>query len=84
MERMGDIHGMARTYGNLASFYQARHDTEKAAAYVARAYPIFVHLGAAEAQQAAGHLVDILGSVEAANAYLTETAQSLDDPTTLG
>ena len=51
---------------------------------MARAYPTFARLGAAEAQQAAGHLVSILGSVEAANAYLEEIVRSVGDPTTPG
>ena len=77
LERVGDIHGVAQTFGNLGLFYQARGDTEQAAHYMAQAYLIFVRLGAApEAQQAGGLLVDILGSVEAANEYLAQMAEA--------
>ena len=75
MERVGDIHGMAAIYGNLGNFYHAQGDTEQAANYMARAYIIFARLGAVpEAQQAAGLLVGILGSLEAANEYLAQVA----------
>ena len=50
--------------------------TEEAAQYVARAYIIFARLGAAETEQAGGHLVSILGSVDKANAYLQALAES--------
>jgi hypothetical protein len=75
MERLGDVHGMAQTFGNLGAYYQVQGDTERAAHYVARAHLLFARLGAApEAEQAGRHLVDILGSVEAANAYLAQVA----------
>ena len=70
-ERVGDIHGMATTWGNLGSLYQAQGEAELAAQYVARALLVFFRLGAqAEAQQAGSHLARILGSPEAAQAYL--------------
>ena len=73
-ERMGDIHGMAQTYGNLGHLYQAQGDTDQAARYVAQAYLFFAQMGAPEAQQIAGLLVNIIGSADAANAYLQRMA----------
>jgi tetratricopeptide (TPR) repeat protein len=71
-ERLGDVHGMAQTYTNLGSVYRSQGDLERAARYTVQAYLIFVRLGAAEAHQAANQLVDILGSKEAAEAYLKQ------------
>ena len=79
MERVGDIHGMAQTYGNLGNFHQAQGDSERAAWYMARAYVIFAQLGAAPGAQQAGRLlIDILGSEEAAEAYLAQFVQEDD------
>lgn len=44
-----------------------------------QAYLIFVCLGAAVAQQAAEQLVDILGSVEAAEAYVTQLTEEEEE-----
>ncbi|MFQ5342662.1 MAG: tetratricopeptide repeat protein, partial [Anaerolineae bacterium] len=80
-ERVGDIHGMAQTFGNLGGFYQAQGDTEQAAHYATRAYLIFARLGARpEAEQAAALLVSILGSVEAADRYLSQVVESATPP----
>jgi tetratricopeptide (TPR) repeat protein len=77
-ERVGDVHGMAQTRGNLGYLYQAQGDTDRAAGYAARAYAAFAQLGAApEAQQAENLLVDILGSEDAANAYLTDLTEEV-------
>jgi hypothetical protein len=73
LERVGDVHGMARTWGNLGYLFEAQGDTDQAAHYAARAYLVFVQLGAErDAAQAASQLAEILGSVDAANAYLAE------------
>jgi tetratricopeptide (TPR) repeat protein len=70
-EKLGDVYGMAQTWGNLGNFYYAQGDGDRAAHYTAQAYLIFAQLGAApEAQQAAQQLMDILGSIDAVNAYL--------------
>jgi tetratricopeptide (TPR) repeat protein len=72
-ERVGDVYGQAATWGNLGYLYQEQGDTEQAAEYMARAYLVFAQLGAErDAAQAASQLVEILGSVDAANAYLAE------------
>jgi uncharacterized protein with beta-barrel porin domain len=70
-ERVGDVHGMAQTWGNLGNLYQAQGESQQAAEHMARAYLVFTQLGAErDAAQAGSLLVDILGSVDAANAYL--------------
>jgi tetratricopeptide (TPR) repeat protein len=79
--QVGDIYGMARIYGNLGSYYQARRDKEQAAQYTARAYRIFAHLGAPETQQAGRQLISILGTVEAAEAYLAQVAEEMQRKT---
>jgi hypothetical protein len=59
---------------------KAQGDTQRAANYTARAYVVFARLGAApEARQAAQQLADILGSEDAANAYLTELSEDEED-----
>jgi tetratricopeptide (TPR) repeat protein len=76
-DRLGDIHGMARTLGNLGYLHRALGDMDQAAPYVAQAYFIFVQLGAApEIQQAGQLLVNILGSVEAAITYLAQMIEA--------
>jgi tetratricopeptide (TPR) repeat protein len=78
-ERLGDIPGMAYIWGNLGYLFHARNDTEQAARYAARAYVTFDMLEAApEAHQAWRLLAEILGSVEAANAYLDEVSEDAD------
>jgi tetratricopeptide (TPR) repeat protein len=78
MERLGDVHGMAQTHTNLGIYYQAQGNTEQAAHYMARAYLLFARLGAAsDAEQAGRLLVDILGSVEAANACLAQVGKEM-------
>jgi tetratricopeptide (TPR) repeat protein len=76
-ERVGDVYGMAKTWGNLGLLYKSQGDKEKAAEYLAQAYLVLDQLGAAPAaRQAASGLVRVLGSVEAANAYLECLAAS--------
>jgi tetratricopeptide (TPR) repeat protein len=71
LERLGDRYGMAAAYNNLGAHYRAIGNTQQAATYVAQAYLVLSSLGAAEARQSGQHLISILGSVEAANAFLT-------------
>jgi tetratricopeptide (TPR) repeat protein/uncharacterized protein YukE len=72
-EHLGDVHGMTQTWGNLALLYGDQGDKEKAAEYLAQAYLVFTQLDAAPgANQAVSELARVLGSVEAANAYLED------------
>lgn len=78
-EQIGDIHGLATTYYNLGLFYNEQGDTEQAAPYAAQAYLLFHRLGATrEAEQAGQLLVRMLGSVEAANSYLSQVVDTKD------
>jgi tetratricopeptide (TPR) repeat protein len=80
-ERVGDSHGMAQTWGNLGLLRQQQGEDELAARYFARSYLILSHLGAYEAQRVGGWLVELLGSPEAAEAYLRDfLARHSDDP----
>jgi hypothetical protein len=70
---------MAQTWGNLAYLYHAQGITDQAAQYAAEAYLVFRQLGAGpEVGQAGNLLVDILGSMDAANAYLAELTEQSD------
>jgi hypothetical protein len=53
---------------------------DQAARYAAQAYLILAQLGAWEQEQVAKLLVDLLGSVEAANAYLAEIQEQEEQP----
>jgi tetratricopeptide (TPR) repeat protein len=75
-ERLGDSYGVAQTMGNLAGYYLDQGNTDQAAHHIAHAYLIFAHLGAVpDAQRAAERLANVLGSVQAANAYLARLAE---------
>lgn len=70
-QRLGDIYSVGLGLKALGQVHQRREDTRQAMHFAARAYAIFAQLGAApEAQQAGQLLVSILGSADAANAYL--------------
>jgi tetratricopeptide (TPR) repeat protein len=74
-QQVGDIHGMAKSLGNLGSLFGRQGDAERAAYFASRAYLMFADLEAtADVAQAGALLVEILGSAEAANAYLASVA----------
>jgi tetratricopeptide (TPR) repeat protein len=74
-QRLGDVHSIGLAFNALGQVFKQRGDNEQAVHYMARAYLIFARLGAAgEAQQAAAHMVEMLGSVDAAEAYSARVA----------
>jgi tetratricopeptide (TPR) repeat protein len=76
MERVGDLHGMAMIWGYLGRLYQTQGEEERAAQYMARALLDFRRLGAQpDEERATVLLARILGSPEAAQAYLERTVQ---------
>jgi tetratricopeptide (TPR) repeat protein len=78
-ERVGDVHGMAQTWTNMALLYLETDRAGEAKPLLARAYSIFAQLGSPHAQTAASALVRACGSVDAANAYLAQLAQEQPD-----
>jgi tetratricopeptide (TPR) repeat protein len=78
-ERVGDVHGMAQTWTNMALLYLETDRAGEAKPLLARAYSIFAQLGSPHAQTAANALVRACGSVDAANAYLTQLTQEQPD-----
>ena len=77
-ERVGDIHGMASTWGNIGFLYLNTGRSEEARPLLARAYFIFAKIGSPDQHSAAQALVQVCGSVEAANSYLAEVAGELE------
>jgi tetratricopeptide (TPR) repeat protein len=77
--RLEDIHGTAQTLGNLGLLYLQTERMQEAKPLFARAYSIFAQLGSPHAQTAANALVRACGSVDAANAYLTQLTQEQPD-----
>ncbi len=71
-EALGDAHGMGQTLANLAEVFQARGDDDRAARYAAEAHLIFTRLAAPETGQTAQLLVNILGTADAAIAYVAQ------------
>jgi tetratricopeptide (TPR) repeat protein len=72
-ERVGDVHGMASTWTNIGLVYLQTDRAEEAKPLLAQAYLVFAQLGSPHAQAAANALVQAFeGSVDAANAYLSQ------------
>ena len=76
-ERLGDWVTSANQYANLGILYLETGQDDEAKPLLARAYFIFSQVGSPHAETAAGALVRACGSVEAANVYLAQVAEEI-------